>query len=647
MYKLKKLELLGFKSFANRSRLEFADGVAAVVGPNGCGKSNISDAITWVLGEQSARLLRGERMSDVIFNGTGNRPPTGMAEVSMTLVNPEYNEAGMPEEAEITQESEPAAEGPAGFQPETPGNENGHGNGNGNGNGADAKPSKIHHRSGEITVTRRLFRSGESEYLINGDVCRLRDIQDLFMGTGLGPESYAIIEQGRIGQILSSRPADRRLMLEEAAGISKFKTRKRLAEAKLESSRQNLSRIADILEEVTKQVGSLKRQASKARRYRELHDELRSRLKTVLTSRLKALEVEFQRLRAELAQVQETCLQAARELEALEHEQKSAADRYQILEDQLTECRELLAQGGLERERLLSRLEQVKQQTGNLEARAEEAGRESSELQAQLAILEQQTVERTQQAEKLQQEFATAKDTLAQVVMRQEDLTFQLGAAEQDVETCRQSLMAVVGHAAELRNQLVQAEEAGLAVERQAARVDAEKARSEAEHSRLAAELEAYLSEHQRDASTLAELAESVSQTTRDLEQARNEEISLRSKMEALRREYSGSMARKEALEQSLARHAYSTESVRRLLSGENSANGHTFQPMGLLADFVEVSSGLRRSGGGIPEAGTGVRGRGAVCPSAIRDCLVAEPRHGTLHLFRHPSAFQRARLRP
>ena len=125
-------------------------------------------------------------------------------------------------------------------------------------------------------MTRRLFRSGESEYLINGQVCRLRDIQDLFMGTGLGPESYAIIEQGRIGQVLSSRPSDRRLILEEAAGISKFKTRKRLAEAKLESSRQNLARIADILEEVTKQVNSLKRQASKARRYKELHDELRA-----------------------------------------------------------------------------------------------------------------------------------------------------------------------------------------------------------------------------------------------------------------------------------------------------------------------------------------------------------------------------------
>ena len=592
LYKLKKLELLGFKSFADRSRLEFADGIAAVVGPNGCGKSNLSDAITWVLGEQSARLLRGERMADVIFNGTGTRPPTGMAEVSMTLVNPEYNEAGVPDEAEFPPEMEPAAGEPVPFEPEASGNGNGHGNGNGNGNGADSKPRKFQHRSGEITVTRRLFRSGESEYLINGDVCRLRDIQDLFMGTGLGPESYAIIEQGRIGQILSSKPSDRRLMLEEAAGVSKFKTRKRLAEAKLESSRQNLARIADILEEVTKQVGSLKRQASKARRYRELHDELRGRLKTVLTSRLKALEVEFQRLGAELAQVQETCLAAARELELLEHEQKGATQRYEELDDKLTLCRERLAQGGLERERLLSRLEQVKQQTGNLEARAEEAGRESFELEAQLATLEQQTAERSQQAEKLQLELAAAKDTLAQVVMRQEDLNFQLGAAEQDVESCRQSLMAVVSQAAELRNQLVQAEEAGLAVERQAARIDTEKSRCEAEHTRLAAELGAYISEHQRDASTLAGLAESVAQTTHDLEQARREEISLRSKVEALCREHSGSMARKEALEQSLARHAYSTESVRRLLSGEISAAGAQFQPIGLLADFVEVSPG-------------------------------------------------------
>ena len=224
MYKLKKLELLGFKSFGDRSRLEFADGVAAVVGPNGCGKSNLSDAISWVLGEQSARSLRGERMADVIFNGTGTRLPTSMAEVTMTLVDPEYNEAGFPEEEKELQPVEAQ-------EPEAAAAEGG-------GEEEWSRPPKLRHRAGEIAVTRRLFRSGESEYLINGQVCRLRDIQDLFMGTGLGPESYAIIEQGRIGQVLSSRPSDRRLILEEAAGVSKFKTRKRLAEAKLESSRQ-------------------------------------------------------------------------------------------------------------------------------------------------------------------------------------------------------------------------------------------------------------------------------------------------------------------------------------------------------------------------------------------------------------------------
>ncbi len=283
MFKLKKVELLGFKSFADRTRLEFGDGTVAVVGPNGCGKSNLSDAISWVLGEQSARSLRGERMADVIFNGTGTRPQTGMAEASVTLIDPEYVEAPVsePEAAagaslfskDETNSVETSAESAGSSGPDA--------------TVRDRRPT-LKHRAGEIMVTRRLFRSGESEYLINGEVCRLRDIQDLFMGTGLGPESYAIIEQGRIGQILSSKPSDRRAIIEEAAGVSKFKTRKRLAEAKLESSRQNLARITDILTEVTKQIGSLKRQAARARRYREMHDELRGRLKVVLTARLRA-----------------------------------------------------------------------------------------------------------------------------------------------------------------------------------------------------------------------------------------------------------------------------------------------------------------------------------------------------------------------
>jgi chromosome segregation protein len=187
LLKLKRVEIQGFKSFFDRTEMKFAgSGIAAIVGPNGCGKSNLSDAMSWVLGEQSAKSLRGARMEDVIFAGTRDRKPLGLASVTMTLVDPSGD------------------------------HDHAHGNGHANGNGT--------HKPSEVTITRRLFRSGESEYLIDGRVARLRDIQDLFIGTGLGPESYAIIEQGRIGQILSNKPQDRRAIIEEAAGITKFKS---------------------------------------------------------------------------------------------------------------------------------------------------------------------------------------------------------------------------------------------------------------------------------------------------------------------------------------------------------------------------------------------------------------------------------------
>ncbi len=285
MLKLKKLQILGFKSFCDRTDLRFqGEGIAAIVGPNGCGKSNISDAISWVLGEQSARLLRGVNMQDVIFVGTRERKPMGMAEVSLTLVDPEvYGDVtepevdiqdNMPDEwdesalraasaedaeryAEEIRPGQTDEEVPATHEAsatEKPGRPtlpaaSAGGWENNDGSAAPHVVLKIRRRkfkrtfkAGEIVITRRLFRSGESEYLLNGKLCRLRDIQDIFMGTGLGPESYAIIEQGRIGQILSSKPTDRRAIIEEAAGITKFKTRKRLAEARLEDARSRIWR---------------------------------------------------------------------------------------------------------------------------------------------------------------------------------------------------------------------------------------------------------------------------------------------------------------------------------------------------------------------------------------------------------------------
>ena len=221
---LQSLELIGFKSFAPKTTLRFHRGVTAIVGPNGCGKSNVLDAIRWVLGEQSAKALRGGEMADVIFNGTDTRQPHNMAEVSMTF---------------------------------------------------DECEQELGVEWNEVRITRRVFRDGKSEYLINGTPCRLKDIHNLFMDTGIGRSAYSIMEQGRTAQLLNSRPEDRRAIFEEAAGITKYKAQKKEALRKLEYTESNLLRVSDIIKEVKRQIGSLQRQAGKARRYQSLMEDLR------------------------------------------------------------------------------------------------------------------------------------------------------------------------------------------------------------------------------------------------------------------------------------------------------------------------------------------------------------------------------------
>ena len=233
---LERLEISGFKSFSDRSELAFDRGVTAIVGPNGCGKSNVADALTWVLGEQSAKSLRGDKMEDVIFNGSDARKPTGAAEVRLRFGNVIVPPSLSKELGEVV---------PAAADDDL------------NGHSLDMLAPTTR----EVEVTRRLFRSGESEYLIDGQQCRLKDIHELLMDTGLGAKAYAIIEQGKIGMILSSRPTDRRQLIEEAAGITKYKARRRAAELKLDAAQQNLTRLDDIVYELDKQRGSLKRQA--------------------------------------------------------------------------------------------------------------------------------------------------------------------------------------------------------------------------------------------------------------------------------------------------------------------------------------------------------------------------------------------------
>ncbi len=225
--KLKSLEMVGFKSFVDRLHLTFPEGITTIVGPNGCGKSNIVDAVLWVLGERSAKHLRGKLMEDVIFNGAEGRKPLGMAEVSLTFSN------------------------------------------------EDGSAPKEYEQYSEITVTRRLYRSGESEYLINKIPCRLRDIIDLFLDTGIGVNGYSIVEQGRVEHLINANPQDRRFLIEEAAGIAKYKERKRLALMKMEATQQNLLRVQDIIAEVKRQIVSLEKQVKRAEEYKAIRKELR------------------------------------------------------------------------------------------------------------------------------------------------------------------------------------------------------------------------------------------------------------------------------------------------------------------------------------------------------------------------------------
>ncbi|MDQ6809829.1 MAG: chromosome segregation protein SMC [Verrucomicrobiota bacterium] len=266
---LQSLELFGFKSFADKTVFNFAEGVTAVVGPNGCGKSNVLDAVRWVLGEQSAKALRGGEMADVIFNGTDTRKPVGFGEVSLTFTD---------------------------------------------------CASELGTDWHDVRVTRRVYRDGNSEYLLNKTVCRLRDIQSLFADTGVGRSAYSIMEQGKIDLILSSRPEDRRTVFEEAAGITKYKTQKREALRKLEATDANLLRIGDIIKEVKRQIGSLQRQAGKARRYQTLMTDLQVLDTHHSRNKLEELEGELDRRREAIAKFEESERETLAKIEASENE---------------------------------------------------------------------------------------------------------------------------------------------------------------------------------------------------------------------------------------------------------------------------------------------------------------------------------------
>src|ERR1043166_2976284 len=354
---LKNLTVFGFKSFADKTPLNFQPGVTAIVGPNGCGKSNVSDAIRWGLGEQSAKALRGGEMADVIVNGTDARKPLGMAEVSLTL-------------GDVDEEHLRAA-------------------------GVEVSYN-------EVTVTRRIFRDGGSEYFINKVPCRLKDIQQLFMGTGVGRTSYSIMAQGHITQILSSKPEDRRMIFEEAAGITKFKAQKRESLRKLEYTEQNLLRVADLIREVKRQIGSLQRQAGKARRYKQI-------------------SLELQHLDTQLARHQFDVLQAE-----IDERQRAAEDlRNQIetnsahvlrCEDEITQLRE--------------RWSELERQIGGMQQRGLELKGEADRHESRIQFNEERLREFAAQNTKAMADMTQAEERRRVAEQEQESVSKQLAASQ-------------------------------------------------------------------------------------------------------------------------------------------------------------------------------------------------------------------------
>ncbi len=611
MLKLKKIHILGFKSFCDRTELTVpGTGIAVVVGPNGCGKSNILDGVSWVLGEQSAKSLRGTHMQDVIFAGTRERKALGMAEVTLTMVDPEAYEGPVAVEPEVVVDhegptdwdeaevrSQRAAEAEEIIAAEQPGQvieEDEAEEAHAATEGPQAVVLKIRRRrfqrtpqKGEIVITRRLFRTGESEYLLNGKLCRLRDIQDIFMGTGLGPESYAIIGQERIGQLLSSKPHDRRAIIEEAAGITRFKTKKRLAELRLESARQNLARVDDIFEEVTRQMNSLKRQAAKAERFAAVRDELRGRLRVVLASRMALMDADQARIEEEITSLTERVNESVEVLAQQEASQHSLTERGYELDRDGHEAQSRANEAALELERATARERSNTERVGDLETRIAAASAELEQTRIQLAGIAE---ERTQQHSFLESAAGEAREFRQKVEARQHEARTaaeEVFNAERQLENGRRHAMHLLTLAGNARNFTAQGEESLAALEREAERLNAEMGQARNEQENLGVESGQLRLRFESAAEALKRLESEIAALRESLQTRRAEENAQRARANQLRSEQAALAGRRDSLESLIRNHSYSTDTVRRLL--KPGALGHDSSPVGTLADFLEV----------------------------------------------------------
>ena len=623
MLKLRKVEIVGFKSFCERTVVTFSgSGTTCIVGPNGCGKSNVVDAISWVLGEQSHKSLRAERMADCIFNGTTKRPPLGMAEVTITMEDPELADAARfvmegaaaeekkdsaAEGGENTAkdqfdgdsatgalESEPRSQDAAGPAPALESTEESGGrlkklfkrkkrN--------EEKPT-LATKPGEIMVSRRLYRSGQSEYLINGRVARLRDVQEMFMGVGLGPDSYAIIEQGRIGLILSTKPMERRAIIEEAAGVTKFKTKKRLAEAKLESSKLNLARVNDIVIEVEKQLGSLKRQAAKARRYSEIRDQMRGIVRQMLAGKARELDAAAERIGKQLEELSAVETERAAAIQQMEGEQDRLNQRIYELDAELRQNQNVLNLTALEADRSENRIAFNRQRAQELAGRHAQMDAELKQARAQAAEWEMRSATQVQAVTLLREESGALNGRVEELLQRVEQRAVEIRDAEGGIEALRQraseageSLLRLHGEQKQAEEALVHQTEAVRKLETNEHEMLETSMRARDDADRVAHELEAVTEQ-------LGALKQNAAELQAKIGGLREQRDGLTKEADALRDALASVRARHSTLTQILNDRSYTAEAVQKLFAANERGGGQQFRAVGVLADYAEVEEG-------------------------------------------------------
>lgn len=428
----KRLEIFGFKSFAEKTVLNFEPGVTAVVGPNGCGKSNVFDAIRWVLGEQSVRQLRGGEMQDVIFNGTDTKLALGFAEVSVTF---------------------------------------------------DNVSRTLSVNSDEVVVTRRLFRSGESEYLINKEACRLKDVTELFMGTGVGAEAYSLVQQGRVDLVVSAKPDDRRMIFDEAAGITKYKSRKREAQGKLKETDDNLLRINDIVVEVKRQISSIERQAQKAQRYKEEFDKLKGLEQILAAFQMNELAKDKNAIRTFLSTIEGKETDAAKELD--EHRQVVERES-DLLEDLEAKVREVREQDL----RIEGQMELANRQIGFDVERLQNLDQNEQRIAAQKIALAEKCRVHQEKLDDIQRSLDAFNQNEEMAVVALEEKKAVLAAATAAIQACQSAMrqdeemsLQLASRQAELRQAAteVMKEQQGFLARRRRLDMEREKALAEKE----------------------------------------------------------------------------------------------------------------------------------------------------------------------